>query len=141
MAKNRLKNKERQQCIDNPLYRGYILYMSKIKSDLLEGEEFSSVIAGDAELSGIYSFEEPLLIQGKVSGELTSKTLVAVDTGGSVEGKIKASNVQILGLAEGEITASKKVVVSAKGTVIGNITAPEIYMEPGCIFDGRCFMK
>ena len=115
--------------------------MSKIKSSLLEGGEFSTTIGGDAVLSGIFNFDQPMVIQGQVSGEITSKTLVVVDEKGSVEGKIKATDVQILGTVEGEITASKKVEVGAKGKVVGNITAPEILMEPGCIFDGRCFMK
>jgi cytoskeletal protein CcmA (bactofilin family) len=115
--------------------------MSKIKSALLEGGEFSSIFAEDAEMSGIYNFDEPLLIQGKIGGEISSKSLVVVDEKGSVEGNIKAANVQIMGYVKGEVLATKRVEVNAKGKVIGNVTAPEIFMEPGCTFDGRCFMK
>jgi cytoskeletal protein CcmA (bactofilin family) len=81
------------------------------------------------------------MIQGQISGEINSKALVVIGEKGSVEGNIKASNVQIQGFLKGEVTASKTVEVTAKGKVVGNITAAEIFMEPGCTFDGRCFMK
>jgi hypothetical protein len=63
-----------------------------------------------------------------------------VDEGATVESSIKASRVIIKGSVKGDITASEKVELTVTGRLNGNIAAPEIFMETGCAFNGRCTM-
>jgi cytoskeletal protein CcmA (bactofilin family) len=63
-----------------------------------------------------------------------------VDEEAVVEANINASRVIIRGSVKGNVTAAEKVEVTITGKVVGNVTTPEISMETGCVFDGRCSM-
>jgi cytoskeletal protein CcmA (bactofilin family) len=39
------------------------------------------------------------------------------------------------------VTAAEKVEITVTGKLQGNVTAPEIFMETGCVFNGRCTMR
>jgi cytoskeletal protein CcmA (bactofilin family) len=38
------------------------------------------------------------------------------------------------------VIAAEKVEVAVTGRLVGNVSAPEIFMETGCVFNGRCTM-
>ena len=114
--------------------------MTDIHNDALELEDFDTVLSPDIEFSGTLRFDKPLLIQGKVSGDIDASSLLMVAEEAVVEAHIKASKVIILGTVRGNITATEKVEVAITGKLTGNVTAPEINMETGCYFSGRCIM-
>ena len=114
--------------------------MGKIAKTSLENGEFGTILSEDAELSGTFYFDKPLQVLGKVSGAITAKELVVIEEGATVEASIRASNVLVRGSVKGDITASKKVDVRLSAKLVGNVYAPEILMEPGCVFDGHCNM-
>ena len=114
--------------------------MTDVHNDALELEDFDTVLSPDIEFSGILSFEKPFLIQGKVTGEINATSLLMVAEEAVVEANIRASKVIILGTVKGNVTASEKVEVAITGRLTGNVTAPEVTMETGCFFSGRCIM-
>ena len=114
--------------------------MTDVHNDALELEDFDTVLSPDIEFSGILRFDKPLLIQGKVSGEIDASSLLMVAEEAVVEAHIRASKVIILGTVKGNVTASEKVEVAVSGKLTGNVTAPEVTMETGCYFSGRCIM-
>jgi len=114
--------------------------MTDVHNDILEDEDFDTVLSPDIDFSGTLHFEKPFLIRGKVSGEIGAQGLLVIDEEAVVNANIHASRVVIRGQVKGDVTASEKVVVSVTGKLEGNITAPEIFMETGCVFNGRCTM-
>jgi len=114
--------------------------MTDVHNDALELEDFDTVLSPDIEFTGALRFDKPLLIQGKVSGEIEAKSLLMVAEEAVVEANIKASKVIILGTVKGNVTAAEKVEVAITGKLTGNVTAPEVTMETGCYFSGRCIM-
>ena len=114
--------------------------MTDVHNDALELEDFDTVLSPDIDFSGLLSFDKPFLIQGKVSGEINATNLLMVAEEAVVEANIKASKVIILGTVKGNVTATDKVEVAITGKLTGNVTAPEITMETGCYFSGRCYM-
>jgi cytoskeletal protein CcmA (bactofilin family) len=114
--------------------------MTDVHNDALELEDFDTILSPDIEFSGTLQFEKPFLIKGKVSGEITGTSLLMIDELAAVEANIKASKVIILGTVKGNINAAAKVEIAVTGKLTGNITAPEINMETGCYFSGRCIM-
>ena len=109
-------------------------------NDALELEDFDTVLSPDIEFSGTLRFDKPFLIQGKVSGEINATSLLMVAEEAVVEANIKAAKVIILGTVKGNVNADTKVELAVTGKLTGNITAPEITMETGCYFSGRCIM-
>ena len=109
-------------------------------SDALEDDDFDTILSPDIDFSGTLNFEKPFLIRGKVSGEISAKGLLVVDGEAVVNADIDASRVVIRGFVKGKVTAAEKVEVALTGRLEGNVTAPEIFMESGCVFNGRCTM-
>jgi cytoskeletal protein CcmA (bactofilin family) len=114
--------------------------MTDVHNDVLEDEDFDTILSPDIDFSGILNFEKPLLIRGKVSGEIDAKGLLVVDELAVVEADINASRVIIRGSVRGNVSAEEKVEVTVTGKLMGNVTAPEVFMETGCVFNGRCTM-
>ena len=114
--------------------------MTDVHSEILEDDDFDTILSQDIDFSGTLTFEKPFLIRGKVSGEIVAKGLLVIDEEAVVHADINTSRVIVRGFVKGDITAAEKVEVSASGKLDGNVAAPEIYMETGCIFNGRCTM-
>ena len=114
--------------------------MTDVHSEILEDEDFDTILSPDIDFSGTLNFEKPFLIRGKVSGEIIARGLLVIDEGAVVDADINTSRVIIRGFVKGDVTATEKVEVTVSGTLEGNVTAPEIYMETGCVFNGRCTM-
>ena len=114
--------------------------MTDVNNDALEDEDFDTILSQDIFFSGNLSFEKPFLIRGRLSGNITARSLLVVDEEAVVEANINASRVVIRGSVKGDVAASEKVEVTISGKLTGNVTAPEIFMETGCMFNGRCTM-
>ena len=114
--------------------------MTDVHNDALDEEDFDTILSTDIEFNGTLNFEKPFLIRGKFSGDISAKGLLVVDEDALVDADIKASRVVIRGNVKGNVIAAEKVEVSVTGRLTGNVTAPEIFMETGCLFNGSCTM-
>jgi len=114
--------------------------MTDVHNEVLDQEDFDTVLSADIDFSGLLTFDRPFLIQGKVTGEINATGLLMVAEGAVVEANIRASKVFIQGTVRGNVTANERIEISATGKLTGNITTPEVAMEAGCYFLGRCSM-
>jgi cytoskeletal protein CcmA (bactofilin family) len=114
--------------------------MTDVHNDFLEDEDFDTILSPDIDFSGALNFEKSFLIRGKLSGEINARGLLVIDEEAIVEANINASRVVIRGAVRGNVIATEKVEITVTGKLIGNATAPEISMEPGCVFNGQCTM-
>ena len=114
--------------------------MTDVHNDALEDEDFDTILSKDIIFSGTLNFEKPFLIRGRLSGNIVARGLLVVDEEAIVEANINASRVVIRGSVKGDVTASEKLEVAMTGKLEGNVKAPEIFMESGCSFNGRCTM-
>ena len=114
--------------------------MTLVNNDFLEDADFDTILSSDIDFTGTLRFEKPFLIRGKVSGEINASGLLVIDENAIVNANIHALRVLVRGQVKGDITAVEKVEVTVSGKLSGNVTAPEIYMETGCIFNGKCTM-
>ena len=119
---------------------GKISGMTDVHSDVMDDADFDTILSRNIDFSGILNFEKPFLIRGRLSGDIIAKGILVVDEGAVVEANINTSRVIIRGSVKGDVIASEKVEVTITGKLIGNVTAPEIFMETGCHFSGRCTM-
>jgi cytoskeletal protein CcmA (bactofilin family) len=115
--------------------------MTDVHNDMLEDEDFDTILSSDIDFSGTLQFEKPFLIRGKVFGIIDAKGILVVDESAVVEASINASKVIIRGAVKGDVNATEKVEITGTGKLTGNVTAPEINMETGCSFNGRCTMS
>ncbi|MDR1837875.1 MAG: polymer-forming cytoskeletal protein [Treponema sp.] len=114
--------------------------MTDVYNDFMEETEFDTILSEDIDFTGTLNFEKPFLIRGKVSGEINASGVLVIDEDAVVNANIHAQRVLIRGQVKGDVVAVEKVELSLTGRLAGNLTAPEINMESGCIFNGRCTM-
>jgi len=114
--------------------------MTNVYNDFMEDSDFDTILSSDIDFTGTLIFEKPFLIRGKVSGEINASGLLVIDENAVVNANIHALRVLIRGQVKGDVIAQEKVEVTVTGKLAGNVTAPEVYMETGCIFNGRCTM-
>jgi len=114
--------------------------MTEIYTDFIEDSDFDTILSPDIDFTGTLHFDKPFLIRGKVSGEINATGLLVIDENAVVNANIHASRVLIRGQVKGDVTAAEKVELTVNGKLSGNVTSPEIFMETGCVFNGRCTM-
>jgi cytoskeletal protein CcmA (bactofilin family) len=114
--------------------------MTDVHSEILSDEDFDTILSQNINFFGTLNFEKPFIIRGKVSGEIKARGLLLVDEDAVVNADINTSRVIIRGYVKGDIIASEKIELNATGMLEGNLTAPEVFMETGCVFNGRCKM-
>jgi cytoskeletal protein CcmA (bactofilin family) len=114
--------------------------VTEVYNDFMEDADFDTILSPDIDFTGTLRFEKPFLIRGKVSGEINASGLLVIDENAVVNANIHALRVLIRGHVKGDVTAVEKVEVTVSGRLSGNVAAPAIYMETGCVFNGRCTM-
>jgi cytoskeletal protein CcmA (bactofilin family) len=114
--------------------------MTDVHNDILEDEDFDTILPPDVDFSGTLNFEKSFLIQGKITGKINARGILVIDRDAVVDADISASRVIIRGSVKGNITAFEKVELTGTGVLQGNVSTPQIMMETGCLFNGICTM-
>jgi cytoskeletal protein CcmA (bactofilin family) len=100
----------------------------------------SNVIGKGTSLEGNIETFGNIRIEGKVRGNITSKSKVALGNSSHVDGNITAQNADMEGEVKGKIEISEMLVLKATAIVHGDIVAGKLVVEPGAVFNGSCKM-
>jgi cytoskeletal protein CcmA (bactofilin family) len=105
-------------------------------------EERTRVAVGrNINVSGRLIFHEPVRIEGRFRGEVSSAELVVIAEEGTIEGKVHAPRLLIMGELRGDVVASKRVVLGPHARVHGNIEAENLAINEGAHFYGHVQMR
>jgi len=91
-------------------------------------------------VSGKLIFHEPVRIEGYFKGEVSSVELVVVAEEATVEGRVKAAKLVILGELRGEVTMANQVVLGPRARVNGNIDTKSLAVAEGAYLQGNVHM-
>lgn len=100
----------------------------------------SNVIGKGTVLEGNVETFGNIRIEGKVTGNIKSKSKVALGNSSHVDGNIIAQNADIEGEVKGKIEISEMLVLKATAVVHGDISTGKLVVEPGAVFNGSCKM-
>ncbi len=103
--------------------------------------ELNALLGRGSEFEGKLTFEGQVRIDGKFSGQITSKDILVIGDGARVNAEISAGTVVVYGVVEGNIRASQLIEIHQPGRVKGNLEAPSLSIERGVIFEGQCKME
>jgi cytoskeletal protein CcmA (bactofilin family) len=76
-------------------------------------------------------------VAGNFSGNLAAESIL-IDKAAKVLANIAAEEVLCKGKVRGDIRATKKVRITKEAEVRGDIHSPNLNIEKGAIFEGRC---
>ena len=99
-----------------------------------------SVIGSGLVLKGSIAAKGDVLVAGTVDGNVSSEARVVIAAGGVVTGKVDAMEIVVAGKLLGDSVASKSLTLQGSAEVRGDVTTPQIVIEPGATFVGRCSM-
>ena len=100
----------------------------------------SNVIGKGTVLEGNIETYGNIRIEGKIIGNIKSKSKIALGNSSHIEGNITAQNADIEGEVKGKIDISELLVLKATAVVHGDISTGKLVVEPGAVFNGSCRM-
>ncbi|MAG14031.1 MAG: cell shape determination protein CcmA [Spirochaetales bacterium] len=115
--------------------------MPDLRIKPVDETEIDTILADDIDFTGELSFDKPLMIKGKFSGEIKASGDLYIGDEAYVAARVDANVVSLKGKLKGDIYAKSRVELFSTATVEGDITSPDIIMESGCRFNGMCKMS
>lgn len=91
-------------------------------------------------INGDVSTEGDIRVDGRVTGNVTSKAKAVIGVTGVIEGDILCQNAYIDGRVNGNIEVSELLILSKTANVVGNIKIKKLVVEEGAKFSGNCIM-
>ncbi|THB62539.1 MAG: polymer-forming cytoskeletal protein [Spirochaetaceae bacterium] len=114
--------------------------MSDLRIRNIDEDEIDTVLAEDVDFEGEVSFEQLVLIKGKVQGDIRSTTDVFISPTAKVKAQLEAEVISIKGEVTGEVKARQRLELFGSSVVSGSINTPDMIMQSGCRFNGSCKM-
>jgi cytoskeletal protein CcmA (bactofilin family) len=107
----------------------------------IDESQITTVIAEDLEIKGTVKFKSSLMIKGVLEGEIFSEGLLIIGPTAKVTATITTKNLISHGEVTGNVTASEQVILKSTSVHQGDITTPNITIESGALFNGKCIMS
>ncbi len=94
-------------------------------------------LSSDVEIKGTLKFQNDLVFDGKIEGEIISNATLTVGKSAHVQGEVKSKSVIIHGSVQGNIDVAERVELKATAQLIGDLRAGRIIIEDGATFVGK----
>jgi cytoskeletal protein CcmA (bactofilin family) len=94
-------------------------------------------LSSDVEIKGTLKFQNDLVFDGKIEGEIQSNATLTVGKSAHVQGEVKSKAIIIHGSVQGNIEAVERIELKATGQLIGDLRAARIMVEDGATFVGK----
>jgi cytoskeletal protein CcmA (bactofilin family) len=96
-----------------------------------------NILSSDVEIKGSIKFQNELIIDGKIEGEIISTGILTVGENAEVRGEIKTKSVTVLGKVHGNITVEERCELKTRAQLIGDLKAARLMIEEGATFVGK----
>jgi cytoskeletal protein CcmA (bactofilin family) len=100
----------------------------------------SNTIGKGTYLEGNVETYGNIRIEGKVTGNVKSKSKVALGPSSLIQGNVIAQNADLEGEVKGRIEVAELLVLKATAVIHGDIITGKLVVEPGAVFNGTCKM-
>ena len=100
---------------------------------------FGILLRKDTETKGQINHPGTVHVAGNFSGNLAAESILIEKTA-TVLANIAAEEVLCKGKVRGDIRATNKVRITKEAEVRGDIHSPNLNIEKGALFEGRCSM-
>lgn len=110
-------------------------------ADRFEGRHFwtddLSYVGPGLVVEGAIRAPGPVVVAGRVEGEIVSADLVRICAGGIVRGPVEARAALVEGKVEGGVTVREIAEVAVDAQIIGHLTGPALAIAEGAYVAGR----
>jgi len=88
-------------------------------------------VSKNSNISGKLSYQGPVRIDGKLRGEVTSTEVIVISESASVDGRVRAPRILLLGSLEGEVSGAECVVLGPSARAKGRIQSERLTVCEG----------
>lgn len=106
----------------------------------IDYQRVQSALGAGTIIQGKLSFDTPVRIDGKLSGEVFSTSTLIIGETGVVDAQVEAESLVILGKVKGQVTVREKVELRSGGELEGEVTSKSLRVETGAVLNGSCRM-
>lgn len=119
------------------------MFSDQKKGKMATTETYSqqNLIAKGTTITGDTISEGDFRIEGNIQGNLKTPGKVVVGKTGSINGTLKATNVDIEGKFSGKLIISDTLSLKSTAHVEGEVEVGKLAVEPGANFNATCVMK
>ena len=100
----------------------------------------SNIISRGTIMEGNIKTPGNLRIEGRVIGNLITKSKAALAQSSYVDGNILAKNAEIAGEVKGKVEVSEMLILKPTCVIHGEIITNKLIVESGATFNGGCTM-
>jgi cytoskeletal protein CcmA (bactofilin family) len=100
----------------------------------------SNIIGKGTTVEGSIDTFGNIRVEGRIIGNIKSKSKIALGQSSYVEGDIVAQNAEIAGEVAGKIEIAELLIIKPSGIVKGDIVTGKLIVESGAAFNGSCRM-
>jgi cytoskeletal protein CcmA (bactofilin family) len=114
-----------------------------LNKNLKEVEELSNssnIIGKGTSVEGNVETFGNIRVEGKVVGDIKTKSKAAFGQSSHVEGSVLAQNAEVAGHIAGTIEVTEQLVLKPTATIDGDIITNKLLVESGATFNGKCKM-
>jgi cytoskeletal protein CcmA (bactofilin family) len=106
-----------------------------------QSEEIVAFLGKGTEFKGMITYDGTIRIDGKVEGEIITQGTLIVGESAVIQAEISAGSIICGGKITGNIQAHQKVHLLSKAVLSGSVTTPNLIIDEGVSFNGRCEMN
>ena len=109
--------------------------------DLTGLGEINALLGRGTEYEGKLTFEGRVRVDGRFKGDIFSEGMLILGDGAFVEASVDVGTLIVRGgTLVGDVRATHLVEIHSGGAVRGDIETPQIFIDKGVVFEGRCVM-
>jgi len=84
--------------------------------------------------------DDSILINGTITGDVTTKRTIRVGRAGIIKGNVMARSAILGGIIEGNLDVKDSTVLGPHSRLMGDLKTSRLKIEEGATFEGRCVM-
>jgi len=112
------------------------------QQDLTGRGEINALLGRGTEFEGKLTFQGRVRLDGKFEGRIFSEDVLILGDGADVRAEVEVGTLIVRGgVLRGNVRASQLVELHAPGEVHGDIHAPQLFVDKGVVFEGKCTME
>jgi cytoskeletal protein CcmA (bactofilin family) len=96
-----------------------------------------TVLFPDSSISGKLSYNLPVKIDSRFTGEIKASDLLVVGTNAQVDAHISAHRLQVEGRLVGNVQVTGRFEIMPGGLFQGDFKAGELIVHPGAVLEGN----
>jgi len=99
------------------------------------------IIGEGSSFQGGFRVQGCIRIDGEIEGSVVASDTVIVGKTGLVKAEVEAASAVVAGTVQGNIVGSERVQLEKGARVEGDIRTPNLKIDEGVFFQGRCHMS